>query len=214
VFDLPGLPVKNGKRIRVFNNRVFANNHANFASKGTMVAIVAPGTGMMVMATSQVEIFKNTIKDNQTSNLAIVSFLITKKPDWKKDKEYDPFPEGISIHDNTFSGGGNKPSGELGLTLHTILGEPMPDILFDGIVNPAKLKSGKLPGHLGLCIKNNGKATFANLHWAEMPDLSKFKDNSEVVKALLAHRAKVEHDLKPYECDLPRLPEVKLAGAP
>ena len=65
VFDLPGLPAKNGKRVRVFNNRVTANNHANFAPKGNIVASVAPGTGMMLMATDEVEIFGNTVTDNQ-----------------------------------------------------------------------------------------------------------------------------------------------------
>src|SRR5581483_10115819 len=46
VFDLPGLQAKNGRRVRVHDNQVFANNHENFAPKGNIVATVAPGTGM------------------------------------------------------------------------------------------------------------------------------------------------------------------------
>ncbi|HMP61088.1 MAG TPA: parallel beta-helix domain-containing protein, partial [Gemmatales bacterium] len=70
VFDLPDLPLKNGGRVRVFNNVVSANNHVNFAPKGNIVATVPPGTGIMVLATDQVEIFGNKISDNKTCNLA------------------------------------------------------------------------------------------------------------------------------------------------
>src|SRR5262249_10203967 len=91
VFDMPGLPVKNGKQVRVYQNEVKANNHPNFAPKGNIVASVPPGTGLMVMATDQVEVFKNTIEDNNTYNLAILSFLVTGRP--IEDKEYDPISE-------------------------------------------------------------------------------------------------------------------------
>ena len=199
VFDLPGLQVKNGKRVRVHDNNVYANNHANFAPKGNMVASVAPGTGMIVMATDQVELFKNTVKDNQTYNLAIVSFFITGRP--MDDKGYDPYPEGIYVHDNMFSGGGNKPSGERGHMLASLLGTPMPDIVYDGIINPAKLENGKLPPNQGLYLKNNGNATFANLHWNTLDP----KDEK-------GNKAKIKRDIKPYEGELPPLPPVTLPG--
>jgi parallel beta-helix repeat protein len=202
VFDLPGLQAKNGKRVRVYDNHVFANNHENFAPKGNMVASVAPGTGMIVMATDQVEAFKNTIKDNQTYNFAIVSFFITGRP--MDDKGYDPYPEGIYVHDNTFSGGGNKPSGDRGAMLAGLLGTPIPDIVYDGIVNPAKLENGKMPPNQGVYLKNNvsdkGSATFANLHW-----------NTLDPKDPKGNKAKVTRDIKPYEGELPALPPVKLA---
>src|SRR5262249_13551499 len=62
IFDLPDLQVKNGRRIRAFNNKVIGNNHPNFAAPGTIVATVSPGTGMIVLCTDQVEVFKNEIK--------------------------------------------------------------------------------------------------------------------------------------------------------
>jgi parallel beta-helix repeat protein len=205
VFDLPGLPVKNGKRVRVFKNQVFANNHKNFAPKGNLVASVAPGTGLMVMATDQVEVFQNTIKDNQTYNLAILSFLITGRPIEDKDKDYDPIPEGIYVHDNTFAGGGENPGGERGQLLLGLLGKPIPDIIYDGIRNPAKLVNGNLPANLGIYIKNNVKAhgtvTFANLHWDALDP-----------KDPVGSRAKVERNLKAYEGELPALPPVTLPG--
>ena len=46
-----------------------------------------------------------------------------------------------------------------------LVGTPVPDIVYDGVVNPAKLENGKLPANLGVYLKNNGPATFANLHW-------------------------------------------------
>ena len=43
VFTLPDLPRKIGKQCRVFNNRIVANNHENFAPKGNIVALVPQG---------------------------------------------------------------------------------------------------------------------------------------------------------------------------
>jgi parallel beta-helix repeat protein len=204
VFDLPGLQVKNGRRVRVFKNEVFANNHANFAPKGNMVAEVAPGTGMMVMATDQVEVFDNNVKDNQTYNLAIVSFFITGKPIEDKDKDYDPIPEGIYIHDNIFAGGGTKPGGQRGQVLEMLLGKPVPDIIYDGIT-PTKGDGKPL-----IYLKNNGQATFANLMWAEMPDLKSSKSMEETLAKIMSHKAKVKRDIRAYEGELPRLPAVQL----
>lgn len=197
VFDLPGLQQKNGRRVRVFDNQVYANNHANFAPKGNIVATVAPGTGLMVMATDQVEVFKNTIKDNQTYGMVIVSFLITGRP--IEDKQYDPFPEGVYVHDNTFTGCGVKPAGERGQMMAGLLGTPLPDIIYDGVVNPAKLKDGHLPAELGVYVKNNGSATFANLHW------DKFNP-----KDLAGSKARVERNAGVNEGELATLPQVQL----
>jgi parallel beta-helix repeat protein len=195
VFDLPGLPVKNGKRVRVFQNQVMANNHANFAPRGNMVATVAPGTGLMVMATDQVELFENTIQDNQTYSLSVVSFYITGRP--LDDKHYDPIPEGIYVHDNRFSGGGNNPSGERALMLVMLLGKPLPDMIYDGVRNPAHMVDGRVPSEAGVYFKNNGKATFANLNWG--PPNGKSSGGKQ---------PGIERDLKPYEGELPRLPAV------
>ena len=66
VFTMPDLPKKDGRHCRVFKNPVMANNHENFAPKGNIVATVPPGTGIMIMASDQVEVFDNTIEQNQT----------------------------------------------------------------------------------------------------------------------------------------------------
>lgn len=209
VFDLPGLQVKNGKRVRVFHNEVFANNHVNFAPKGNTVAQVPPGTGLMVMATDQVEVFDNTVKDNQTYGLAVVSYHITNKPIEAKDKEgYDPVPEAIYVHDNRFSNGGTKPHlDEMGQLLATLVGPRIPDIIYDGYPAP-KAEAGKQQ----LFLKNNGDATFADLRWADIPDPKKFTTSLGFKAHLMSHRQKVIRDIKKYEGELPALPAVNLPG--
>ena len=59
VFDLPDLPVA-GRHTRVYNNKVENNNTGNFAPSGNIVAKVPAGTGVMILATDEVEVFNNT----------------------------------------------------------------------------------------------------------------------------------------------------------
>ena len=163
-----------------------------FRSKGSMVAKVPTGTGVIVLATNHVEVFKNTIKDNNTANISVISYFTTGNP--INDASYDPFPEAIYVHDNTISGGGTAPSGEYADVLAPVVGKPMPAILFDGIVNPKKLAAGKrLPDDLRICIQNNGDANFMNYDAG-------------------GHSKHVSRDLKPYNCSLAPLAAVNLPG--
>lgn len=198
VFDLPDLQQKNGQRVRVFQNQVYANNHKNFAPPGNTVAAVPPGTGVMVMATDFVEVFDNDIKDNQTCNLSLISYLTTNRP--IKDKEYDPISEGIYVHDNRFSGGGTNPGGPLGMFLLPLIGKPFPDIIYDGVIHPEKAADGKLPSDLRLIVKNNGDADFVNVRVSELKDLA-------------AGKIKPDRDLKNYDGEREPLPPVKLPSA-
>ncbi len=182
VFNLPDLPVKGGKLTRVYKNQVFANNHPNFAPKGNIVAQVSSGTGVMVLATSQAEVFQNTIKDNKSVNVTILSYLTTGNP--IKDAGYDPYTESVDIHDNVISGGGDAPEGRV-QALAKALGSPVPGIVYDGVVNPQRAAEAKI------CIQNNGGATFANYD--------------------AAHQLKnLNKDLTPHKCSLPALPSVTL----
>jgi parallel beta-helix repeat protein len=192
VVDLPDLPVQGGKSTRVFNNDVYANNTENFAPEGNIVATVPQGTGVMILASDQVEVFNNRIRDNQAMNLTVVSYFVANRP--IKDKSYDPYPESIFIHDNTFSGGGDAPSGLLLRLLALKLGKPFPDITYDGIIDGKKLTpQGTLPDGLRLCIRNNGDADFANV------DL---EHNSENIR----------RELAPHDCAHPSYEAVKLSG--
>lgn len=185
VFDLPGLPVTNGGHIRVFKNKVFKNNLDNFAAPGNIVATVPAGTGLMIMAADQVEVFDNDITDNQTTGVSIVSYLVTGRP--INDPKYDPFSEGIWIHDNRIEGGGDKPSGELAMMLSQIVGTPFPQIFYDGIINVQKIVDGQIPDEIMLRLSDNGDVTFANAN------LGLYTPEN-----VAAGRHKVDRDLKPY----------------
>ncbi len=189
VFNLPDLPMKGGKITRVYKNQVFANNHPNFAPKGNMVAQVSSGTGVIVLATSQIEVFQNTFKDNKSVNVNILSYQSTGNP--IKDTAYDPYTEAIHVHDNTFSGGGDAPDGKVA-TLAKAVGAPLASILYDGVVNPKRMTAKKqLPDEARICIENNGDATFLNYDAAH-----EFK--------------KPSRDISPHKCSLPALPAVTL----
>jgi parallel beta-helix repeat protein len=188
VFNLPGLPVKDGRRTRIFSNDVVANNTANFAPPGNIVAGVPDGTGMFVLANDQVEIFDNRLRDNDTTHLTIISYNTARllgdigKPD---DPDFDAYSEGIYILDNTYEGGGTMPDSDLQI-LVDIIGLPVPNIFLDGDVDPAKLVDGALPEELRTCIQESS-ATFIVL-------------------------TGLSRDLEPYDCALPRLPIVAIPG--
>jgi len=164
VFDLPNLPVQGGKNTRVFNNRIIANNTENFAPEGNIVASVPAGTGLMINSNDNIEVFGNEIADNKTTNLLIISYLATDIP--ITDKNFDPYPETIYVHDNHYSGGGDSPDNlklkALRLAKFGFSGT-LPDIMWDGHTNPEKQVNGRLPTELGICIQEEEDVTFANM---------------------------------------------------
>ena len=184
VFSLPGLILKNGSHCRAFKNHVYDNNHPNFANKGAIVSSVPAGTGLMIMANDDVEIFDNNVHGNNTTNCVITSFLITQRK--FEDSQYDPFPEGVYIHDNHFANGGKSPQGEIGKLFEQLAGLPMPDIVIDGVHNPKIEVDGKVPENARIYIANNGDATFADLGFAAMLQGGK----PEITRDLLSHAGK------------------------
>jgi parallel beta-helix repeat protein len=100
VFDLPDLIQKKGGDVKVYHNYIHDNNFENFASKGNIVANVPTGTGLLILATKGVEVYENKFINNQSVGAGIVSYYTMQKP--IKDKQYDPVPSNISIHDNLF----------------------------------------------------------------------------------------------------------------
>ena len=74
VFDLPDIPQQGGHHIRVYRNKSINNNTDNFAPEGNIVGEVPRGTGIIIQANSHVEIFDNDIGDNETINIAVVTY--------------------------------------------------------------------------------------------------------------------------------------------
>lgn len=165
VFNLPGLDVANGAGTRVFDNEVFENNTVNFAPAGNIVASVPTGSGIILLAAHDVEIFDNDIRDHEAVNIGMISYVPIGDP---KDPEYDQYPTGIHIHDNRMSGVSAKPTGQLGAALILALGEIsgppyiVPDIAWDGLYDPARVP---LADNDRICIHDNGDADFLNIAW-------------------------------------------------
>ncbi|MEH0155669.1 parallel beta-helix domain-containing protein [Limibacter armeniacum] len=183
VFDLPDLIQKKGGNVRVFNNHVHDNNLKNFAPKGNIVAKVPDGTGLLILATSHVEIFENRFVNNNSMNTGIISYYMTENP--IKDKDYEPYPHHISIHNNYYEReyvrGTSR--GRLGMMFRFKLkfGKDVPHIIYDGI------EDDKEDAVTKICIVNNKQATFANIDAANnfkniSDDLSQFNCEIESLK--------------------------------
>ena len=156
VFDLPGLPQQGGHHVRVFNNRSVGNNTDNFAPEGNIVGEVPRGTGIIIQANSDVEIFNNEIGENDTVNIAVVTY-----GNDTDDKTYYPHPKSIQIHGNTFGPTGYNPDtskGELAKILFDLSGGDMPDIFWDGLLPFTQLIFGQ-PENEKMVVTNNGNAT-------------------------------------------------------
>lgn len=212
VFDLPGLSLK-GMRTRVFSNLVFDNNTPNFAPVGNIVASVPTGTGILIMANRDVEVFGNFIDDHQSISAAVVSHEVLNLPVRapRDYKGYDPYPERIRFHDNQMTRSGFQPSGDLGLFSYILFKDNggMPSLIYDGILendverNTAAPESGKLAlltektdpatGALRadrrLCFRNNGDATIGDFNELRPP---------------------VDRDPARFDCSYPPLPDVVL----
>lgn len=165
VFNMPQLQ-QLGQRTRIYNNKAFANNTKNFGHEGTAVASVLAGTGIIINSNDQVEIFDNEISDNNTANIIISSlFSAGYESDYTIGENFDPYPESILISGNTFSGGGGAPDRldleALRIAMFGLTGS-IPDILWDGFVNPEILVDGAVPAKLRICI-DNGDAALLNV---------------------------------------------------
>ena len=166
VFDLPDLIQKKGGAVRVFENVVKENNHKNFAPKGNIVGNVPPGTGIMILATNKVEIFRNEIINNRTSGTAIISYYMTEES--IQDTAYYPYPTAIYVHDNIYQREPVKATmktrfGKL-MRIKLKFGKDVPHILFDGILDPKALdEAGNLLPEFRICISDNQNQSFVNI---------------------------------------------------
>jgi parallel beta-helix repeat protein len=185
VFNMPALSQQGGN-IRVFRNKVVANDTANFGAKGTPVASVPAGSGVVVNSNDDVEIFDNDIADNKTANIIVSSVYSTGYKNDQPASEFDPYPERINVYGNRLSGGGDAPDGfdlkALKLATYGIGGR-FPDVLFDGYVNKSRKEGPQICLHdVSGVINADGPGGYKN----------------------------PSKDAKPYDCTLPKLPAVDL----
>ena len=158
VFDLPDLPQQGGHHIRVFDNQAIDNDTDNFAPEGNIVGEVPRGTGIIIMANSDVEVFNNDISNNGTVNVAIVSY---SDPNQETDENYYPYPKSIQIHSNRFGESGFNPDTdkELAGILYQLSEGVMPDIFWDGVLPISQMIFGQ-PEDEKIRLRNNGDASF------------------------------------------------------
>ncbi len=176
VFDLPGLTTY-GHSTKVYKNTIRSNNYKNFAQKGNIVASIPPGSGMMVLATHDIEIYDNDFKDNTTVGLAIVSYELvaalnegeqeqensiggvqTVNNRYREDSLYNAYPYNVLVHDNRFMNKHWFPTfkNDIGKLLAMKSMFSPPDILYDGIPDPQRSKRS-------ICINEAQKIVFINL---------------------------------------------------
>ena len=160
VFDLPDLPQQGGHHVRVFRNKSIDNDTDNFAPEGNIVGEVPRGTGVIIQANSDVEVFDNDIGGNGTVNLAIVTYGYDTE-----DEDYYPHPKSIQVHDNRFGKSGFDPdleTGELSSILFELSGGNMPDIFWDGILPMSQMLFGQ-PDNEKVILGDNGNASFLTI---------------------------------------------------
>jgi parallel beta-helix repeat protein len=176
VFDLPGL-TQYGHTTKVYDNFLHDNNYKNFAQPGNVVASIPPGSGMMILATHNIDVYNNKIEDNRSVGLAIVSYELvaalnegeqeqanaiggvqTVDNRFREDSLYNPYPYQVHIHNNQFQNSHWFPTlrNDIGKLLIAKSFMSPPDIVYDGIDNPQQPQRD-------ICIQDNGKITFIDL---------------------------------------------------
>lgn len=176
IFDLPGL-TRYGHTAKAYKNNIHDNNHENFAQKGNVVASIPPGTGVMILATHNVDFYDNTLTDNRTVGVGIISYEMVAALNegeqqqegaiggvqsvnnrFREDSLYNPFPYQINIHHNQFENSHWFPTmqSDIGKLLLTKSFFDTPDVVYDGIENPKQKERN-------ICVSENGEITFMNL---------------------------------------------------
>jgi len=193
IFDLPGL-TRYGNDIKVYNNEVYENNMRNFAPPGNIVGVVPKGTGVIILATEDVEVYNNTIKDNKTIGVAIISYELvaaldageaekdgtgsaeTVNNNFKEDENYNPYPRKVNVHDNTISSSYWLPAlgNDFGKLFVYNFGFNTPDIAWDGIRAPEFMKEDDINPLYRICISEGEDVLTTDLDAAnDFENLSK-----------------------------------------
>ncbi|MCA8892451.1 MAG: right-handed parallel beta-helix repeat-containing protein [Hyphomonas sp.] len=159
VFDLPDLPVMGGHSTRVYDNDIVENNTVNFAPVGNIVAGVPSGTGLIVMANSDVYVTGNRFKDNRS-----VHVMLTAYTEPFTDENYGPLLDDITVTGNTYEGGLDDPQGMLA-PLAAALGGQLPAIMTDGVTR----WNGGEDQPVNLVIAEAPEVGFINIGLGEYP---------------------------------------------
>lgn len=190
VFNLPGLPKSDGRQTRIYDNDIVDNNHENFAiplgddPNGNTVTMIPPGSGVVLLAAKEVEIFNNRILRNKTYGVAISSYQVTGFP--AEAPNWSPYTTDVYLHDNSYDRGSfSLPdlSRELGqlVSLYNAHGWlKTQDIIYDGIWDESISKSIE-SNPMRICIQEAGMESlrFTRFYLMEGEDnIASFSDSS------------------------------------
>lgn len=183
IFDMPGLPQANGGRVKVYRNISKDNNFENFAPEGGVVATLPPGSGMVIIAHRDVEVFENQITGYKTLGLGVISWYFTERP-FDTGNGFDPYYKNVFVHDNVFERKRAIPdlTKEFGQMINALfIGKPQ-DIMVDGIFDPEEKENP------AICFQNNGEdLRFTNL-------------NAETAGGLSDLKKLLDHDMTVFQC--------------
>jgi len=185
--------------VKAYQNKIHDNNIKNFAKAGSFgtywgVGNAAPGSGVIVLSASNVEIYNNQIKNNNSSAIALASGLaVDDKALEKINDNYFPISRNISIHDNELAMGDRFPEpafehhmGKLLVGIEQKLqvtdpsrkGKRIPLIMYDG-VSTNILKSGKDQYPDSLCIQQQKDNIFVNAALLDMGNPAKWNPTTD-----------------------------------
>jgi parallel beta-helix repeat protein len=194
IFDLPGLS-KRGGHIKAYNNYFHDNNFRNFAKAGSFgtswgVGNASPGSGVIILATSNIELYNNRILNNNSSAITIASgFAVDNKAAEKINAQYFPIAQNIKIHGNTLKMGPAFPKtayehhiGKLLVGIEQQLNalnptrknKRIPLIMYDGISTNILNKGTKVNPD-GICINQPGDNVFVNADFLNISTPEKWK---------------------------------------
>ncbi|GAB3235525.1 right-handed parallel beta-helix repeat-containing protein [Algoriphagus aestuariicola] len=187
VFNLPGLPKSDGKGTKIYDNDILNNNHENFATpigegpNGNTVTMIPPGSGIILLAAKEVEIFNNRIHNNKTTGVAIASYQVTGFP--AEAPNWSPYTTDVYVHDNAYERKAlsmpdlTRELGQL-VSVHNAYGPAKTqDIIYDGIWDKA-ISETIDSNPMRVCIQEAG---IENLHFTRFY-LMEGEDNIESFK--------------------------------
>jgi parallel beta-helix repeat protein len=199
VFDLPGLSQRGGF-VKAHDNYFHDNNFRNFAKAGSFgttwgVGNAAPGSGVVILAASNIEIYNNRIINNNTSSIILASgFSTDEKAAEKINENYFPISSNISIHDNTMEMGSSFPQptyehhiGKLLVAVEQKLNaqdpsrknKRVPFIMYDG-VSKNMLTKQTISNPDSICIKQAGDNIFVNADFQNITNPTKWHPDTNI----------------------------------
>ncbi len=193
IFDLPDLSQRGG-HVKAHHNYVHDNNERNFAKAGSFgttwgVGNAAPGAGVIIQATSDIELYNNRIINNNSCAVAVVSgFFVDARAGEKINAQYFPVSKNIFIHDNILEMAKTFPepvfnhhTGKVLVAIEQQLQHRIPLIVYDGISSNILTKANKSNPD-SICIRQKESNLFVNADalniltkkWKPNTDMSAF----------------------------------------